>query len=257
MENKIRKVIREQIKNLAEMFPNRQGPRKVNLDSIADVDNTGWTPDGGGGSIGYIEWEDGTEMTPLEIQDYFEVNHELYDDIMQGLHEMYKRGTVSLDGKEVDTSSIEMGGLDSMRKYGPDDGGPDAYIERAEFTDGTPLTDEQKGRFQDEYPDLAHEAAIEQMYQQEGRKKDHDGDGDIDSDDYLMAKDKAIKANQKEGSCGYSQEAPSGKELNTPGGIQGMDANKRTMGMMREVIKKEIKKLHENKRIKKTNQRNY
>jgi hypothetical protein len=58
-----------------------------NLDSIADVDNSDWTPDGGGGNIGYIEWEDGTEMTPTEIQDYFEMNHELYDDIMQGLAE--------------------------------------------------------------------------------------------------------------------------------------------------------------------------
>ena len=28
-------------------------------------------------------------------------------------------------------------------------------------------------------------------------KKDHDGDGDIDSDDYLAARDKAIKANMK------------------------------------------------------------
>ena len=27
----------------------------------------------------------------------------------------------------------------------------------------------------------------------EGKKKDHDGDGDIDSEDYLIAKDKAIK----------------------------------------------------------------
>lgn len=27
----------------------------------------------------------------------------------------------------------------------------------------------------------------------EGKKKDHDGDGDVDSDDYMMAKDKAIK----------------------------------------------------------------
>jgi hypothetical protein len=35
----------------------------------------------------------------------------------------------------------------------------------------------------------------------EGKKKDHDGDGDIDSDDYLAAKDKAIKgAMQTEGS---------------------------------------------------------
>ena len=59
--------------------------KKPNLKSIADVDRSSWTPDGGGGSIGYMEYEDGTEMTPQEIQDYFEVNHELYDDIMQGL----------------------------------------------------------------------------------------------------------------------------------------------------------------------------
>ena len=56
--------------------------KKPNLKSIADVDRSSWTPDGGGGSIGYMEYEDGTEMTPQEIQDYFEVNHELYDDIM-------------------------------------------------------------------------------------------------------------------------------------------------------------------------------
>ena len=61
--------------------------KKPNLKSIADVDRSGWTPDGGGGSIGYMEYEDGTEMTPQEIQDYFEINHELYDDIMQGLYE--------------------------------------------------------------------------------------------------------------------------------------------------------------------------
>ena len=61
--------------------------KNPNLKSMSDVDNTGWTPDGGGGSIGYMEWEDGTEMTPQEIQDYFEANHELYDDIMQGLYE--------------------------------------------------------------------------------------------------------------------------------------------------------------------------
>jgi len=84
------------------------------------------------------------------------------------LNEMYNRGTVSLDGKEVDTSSIEMGGLEMMRKYGPDDGGPDTYIEYATFTDGTELSDIQKYKFQDEYPDLTYEKAMEQMYQQEG-----------------------------------------------------------------------------------------
>jgi len=70
-------------KKMAGMEENK----KPNLKSIDDVDNSNWSPDRGGGSIGYMEWEDGTEMTPQEIQDYFEVNHELYDDIMQGLYE--------------------------------------------------------------------------------------------------------------------------------------------------------------------------
>ena len=48
----------------------------------------------------------------------------------------------------------------------------------------------------------------------------------------------------EEGSCGYTQTAPGGKDLKTPGGTQGMEANKRTITMMREVVKKEIKKLY-------------
>ena len=58
--------------------------KKPNLKSIADIDRSNWNGEEGG-SIGYMEYEDGTEMTPQEIQDYFEVNHELYDDIMQRL----------------------------------------------------------------------------------------------------------------------------------------------------------------------------
>ena len=73
-----------QRRNLSGL-PGVMEDKKPNLKSIADVDRSSWTPDGGGGSIGYMEYEDGTEMTPQEIQDYFEVNHELYDDIMQGL----------------------------------------------------------------------------------------------------------------------------------------------------------------------------
>jgi hypothetical protein len=73
-----------QRRNLSGL-PGVMEDKKPNLKSIADIDRSSWTPDGGGGSIGYMEYEDGTEMTPQEIQDYFEVNHELYDDIMQGL----------------------------------------------------------------------------------------------------------------------------------------------------------------------------
>jgi len=209
------------------------------------------------------------------------------------LNEMYNRGTVSLDGKEVDTSSIEMGGLDAMRKYGPDDGGPDTYIEYATFTDGTELSDIQKDKFQDEYPDLTYEKAMEQMYQQEGLKEIgmfHDPLGyepeDMDNPDedlviigsgYLdiksnfgerpsMTNGEYAELGQKvvdqlhngdkeaamdyimsqinEGSCGYG---PNGVPGDTPGETRGMPAKTRTMTMIREAIRKEIKRLHENK----------
>ena len=45
-----------------------------------------------------------------------------------------------------------------------------------------------------------------------------------------------------EGSCGYG---PNGVPGDTPGETRGMPADTRTMTMMREVIKKEIKKLSE------------
>ena len=44
--------------------------KKPNLKSIADIDRSSWNGEEGG-SIGYMEYEDGTEMTPQEIQDYF------------------------------------------------------------------------------------------------------------------------------------------------------------------------------------------
>jgi hypothetical protein len=47
-----------------------------------------------------------------------------------------------------------------------------------------------------------------------------------------------------EGSCGYG---PNGVPGDTPGETKGMPADTRTMTMMRESIRKEIKRLHENK----------
>jgi hypothetical protein len=67
----------------------------------------------------------------------------------------------------------------------------------------------------------------------------HNGDKEA-ALDYIISK-------INEGSCGYSQDAPGGEDLKTPGGTKGMPADKRTMSMMRETIKKEIKKLHESK----------
>jgi len=53
---------------------------------------------------------------------------------------------------------------------------------------------------------------------EEGKKKDHDKDGDIDSDDYMAAKDKAIKKSMKEEtitedcSCGHGSDCNCGPE---------------------------------------------
>ena len=68
----------------------------------------------------------------------------------------------------------------------------------------------------------------------------HNGDKDA-ALDYIYSQINEVD----EGSCGYSQEAPGGEELDTPGGTKGMDADTRTTSMMREVIRKEIKKLSE------------
>ena len=155
------------------------------------------------------EWEKGSKAGP---------GNPKYD----AAREKAKQDTrFTIDGKPVDLGSIEMDGLENMRRYGPDDGGPDAYILSAEFIDGTPLSDIQREKFQDEYPEITHEKALEQMYQQEG----------------------AVG----EGSCGYTQSAPGGEELDTPGDTQGMDADNRTKTIIKKLIQKEIAKLHENR----------
>ncbi len=78
----------------------------------------------------------------------------------------------------------------------------------------------------------------------------HNGDKEA-AMDYIMSQINEGKVCEScgqihEGSCGYTHKTD-GSKLRTPGGTKGMDANKRTMGMMREVIKKEIKRFHENK----------
>ena len=228
----------------SEMF-NRQGPRKPNLDSMADVDNTGWTPDGGGGSIGYIEWEDGTEMTPLEIQDYFEVNHELYDDIMQGLHEQNTRSG------EFNVNVPVQNEMESVNiKYGHATGPLDDVTiswgnesHNVDFEDGEVIDDHgNEGKdmsfvaySQDDKWRFIVDASVGFNYEDSGEIQDIDwGTLEIAVDDSKV----------REGSCGYG---PDGVPGDTPGETRGMDANKRTMGMMREVIRKEIKKLYETK----------
>ena len=275
-------------------------------------------------------WEDGTKMTEDELEAYYDkmgdsTMHSIMSNNIGEAKDKYGRTQddrdwekgskagpgnpaydaarekakqdtrFTIDGKPVDTSSIEMDGM--QPDQGPDDGSVDAYIEYATFIDGTELSDDQMERFQDEHPDLTHEKAVEQMYQQEGFELEpedmdnpdedlviigsgyldiksnfgerpsqtngeyaelgqkvvdqlHNGDKDA-ALDYIFSQINEGKVCEScgqihEGSCGYTHKTD-GSKLRTPGGTKGMDANKRTMGMMREVIKKEIKRFHENK----------
>ena len=121
---------------------------------------------------------------------------------------------VTIDGKEVDTGTIELDGTGAYDagRVGLDDALPDIFASEAQFVDGTELDDNQLGRLTDEYPELIQNIAI------------------------------GADPSMEEGSCGYTVTAK-GEELDTPGGIKGMPADTRTMGMMREFIKKEIKHL--------------
>lgn len=50
-----------------------------------------------------------------------------------------------------------------------------------------------KEQFKEEYRDIEHNVMTDTKTPFMNEGKDHDKDGDIDSDDYMMAKDKAIK----------------------------------------------------------------
>jgi len=64
-------------------------------------------------------------------------------------------GAMMFRGRAVDPNSIEVGGVDH-RDY-PDFA--DAYISAADYTDGTPLSNEELDDFHDENHGLAHELA--------------------------------------------------------------------------------------------------
>ena len=117
-----------------------------------------------------------------------------------------------IDGKEVDIATIELDGTGpyDTGRMGIDDALPDIFASAGHFTDGTELTDDQLYKFTDEYPELIHD----------------------------------ITTGIHEGSCGYTEMAPGGQELSTPGDTQGMGAYARTNKM-----KSKMEGLHDKSKV--------
>lgn len=118
---------------------------------------------------------------------------------------------IAVDGKEVDTGTIELGGTEMIQRYGIDDALPDIFASEARFTDGTKLNDEQLSKLTDDYPETIEQIATGQM---------------------------------EEGTCGY---APGGEvdvhntDKMTPAGPNMVKIK------IREIINKELKSLKRNK----------
>jgi hypothetical protein len=95
------------------------------------------------------------------------VSQDSIDTAMQqaGMKERREQEVVTIDGKPVFVSSIEVDGFD------PDDRRElsDIYATYAEFEDGTPLTDDQLSDLDKKYPYVVRTAAID--YLSEGKRK--------------------------------------------------------------------------------------
>lgn len=74
-------------------------------------------------------------------------------------------GAPTINGKEVDISSLEIGDVDT----GDYPDFADAFISKGTFADGTPMSDEDLEEFQDQYSDIVHKLAHDSLY--EGKPK--------------------------------------------------------------------------------------
>ena len=79
-------------------------------------------------------------------------------DKKQGVAEDQQDG-IAFNGKMVDPNSIQIAGVDT-RDY-PDFA--DAYVERAEYMDGTELSYDELDAFQEANPDVVHQAALDSL----------------------------------------------------------------------------------------------
>ena len=158
-------------------------------------------------------WMDGQDIT--EFVENFRRHHEM----PEGGH---AEESVEEDGADISTAIKKHKHKNRKRNYNDDGIAPPSGHHNntsnrwAESTEEEIKTEQlsKKKKITNKTPvDMVAEEPVE-----EGKKKDHDGDGDIDSDDYMAAKDKAIKKSMKEEtitedcSCGHGSDCNCGPE---------------------------------------------
>jgi hypothetical protein len=120
---------------------------------------------------------------------------------------------IAINGKQIDTHTIEVDGVDPRDR--PDFS--DAYISYAEFTDGTPLTDEELDQLTTEHGDLvnmaAHDSFREGIGQDVVNRKEKMARA-TPSDNSFMGKAKDLAAGIKAFATGKSE-----KHLQTYEGV--------------------------------------
>jgi len=145
MKAKLRKLIKEEIKNIIEMKISDKDGNDVTSDIIArierglekdghtikksytsdpelrlkpnpetaEIDSSSWSVDGGGGEIMSMQWENGQEMTPQQIQNWSEANPEEYDEMMYN-DRVYENKPLSDEDQEEEDRNKEMDALDDV-----------------------------------------------------------------------------------------------------------------------------------------------
>ena len=108
------------------------------------------------------------------------------EDVEEGKMKNHKMeegyGSVMIDGKEVDTASLEVADVDP--KDYPDFA--DAYFYSGNFVDGTPLTDNQLDTLAGEYGDLLYDMAYDSLHEGKSKTGKHkDGMDEMTLDEIL------------------------------------------------------------------------
>jgi len=127
-----------------------------------------------------------------EFEEFLSVNYEAPSDFMNEDIDYHIELLVPQVAFDVESGEL----ADSPYEFATEDEIEDGEADVTTYTDGDELDEfvfsrsyEQAKHFEKEYPGLFK--VVTKVSEKKG--KDHDGDGDIDGDDYMAAKDKAIK----------------------------------------------------------------